>query len=114
MRNIHNLLTAAGLSVAVALGGCATTPGTISTATTNVSAVISEVQQAAVAACAFLPTTATVANIIGTVAGVGPETTLATTIAAQICSAVSASKSARRGGAAPTVNGVAIHGRFVG
>ena len=116
MKKIRNALLASALSASVALGGCASTSGTTGTTTalSNISNVISQVQQAAVAACAFLPTTATVANIIGTVAGVGTETQLATTIASQICAAVAPVKSARRGGAVPTVNGVAIHGRFVG
>jgi len=47
-------------------------------------------------------------------AGVGAATTLATDIASQICSAVSTAKSGKRGAAAPTVNGVLVHGRFVG
>jgi hypothetical protein len=114
MKNLHNLSLACAISLSVALGGCATTPGTISTTTSNISAVIAAVQQAAVASCAFLPTAATVTNIIGAAAGVGAATTLATDIASQICSAVSAVKSGKRGAAAPTVNGVAVHGRFVG
>lgn len=114
MKNLHNLALAGVFSLSIALGGCATTPGTISTTTSNISAVIAAVQQAAVASCAFLPTAATVTNIIGTVAGVGAATTLATDIASQICSAVSAVKGGKRGATAPTVNGVAVHGRFVG
>lgn len=110
MRLFRNIFLVGAMSAAVALGGCAT--GGITGTTTNITSTITQVQQAAVAACSFLPTTATVANILGTVAGVGAETQLATTIAAQICAAVS-QKSAARGSAAPEVNGVAIHGRFV-
>lgn len=115
MKTIRNLFLVGAMSAAVALGGCASVglPGLTGTTAANITTVISQVQQSAVAACSFLPTTATVAQIIGTASGVGAETQLATTIAAQICAAVSPSAKARRGGAAPTVNGVAIHGRFV-
>jgi hypothetical protein len=113
MKTIRNLFLVGAMSGAVALGGCASIGGGTGTTAANITTVISQVQQASVAACAFLPTTATVAQIIGTAAGVGVETTLATTIAAQICAAVSPTAKARRGGAAPTVNGVTIHGRFV-
>ncbi|HXP09025.1 MAG TPA: hypothetical protein VN828_11045 [Acidobacteriaceae bacterium] len=111
---MKKIITAGFLSASIALGGCASTSGTIATATTNASTTIAAIQQAAVAACSFLPTTATVANLIGTVAGVGTETSVATTLAASICAAVSPKASAKRGGAAPVVNGVTIHGRFVG
>lgn len=118
MKTIRNLIGAACLASAVALGGCASTGTSTGTSTTasDITATIAQVQQAAVAACAFLPTTATVANLIGTATGVGAETQLATTIASQICAAVSATTTngARRAGAVPTVHGVVIHGRFVG
>jgi hypothetical protein len=107
---IRSFVAGSAMLCTVALGGCASTGGTTAT---DITTVISQVQQAAVAACSFLPTTATVANILGTVAGVGAETQLATTVAAQICAAVSPAASVRRGGAAPTVNGVVVHGRFV-
>ena len=117
MKRLKGFIAAAGLAGAVALGGCASTGGTGTTTTSaDITATIQQVQQAAVAACAFLPTTATVANLIGTATGVGAETQLATTIAGQICAAVSATTTsgARRAGAVPTVHGVVIHGRFVG
>lgn len=116
MNRIKSIVMAGALSIATALGGCASTTGanTGTTAANNINSVIAQIQQASVAACSFLPTTATIANILGTVAGVGAETQLATTVASQICAAVSpAAKANRAAGAAPTVNGVVIHGRFV-
>lgn len=111
MKRLYQLLTVSAL--ALSLSACATAPATIGTATSQTSAVITAIQQAAVEACSFLPTAATVTNIIGAATGVGAETTLASTIAAQICAAVSPTASAKRGGAAPTVYGVVVHGRFV-
>jgi hypothetical protein len=93
---------------ALMLGGCATTGGTVTTAQ-----LISDAQQAATVACGFVPTAATVANIIS----VGnPLISTASAIAQAICSAVAAAPTTAAGkfrGALPTVNGVVIHGRFV-
>jgi hypothetical protein len=91
---------------ALMLGGCATTGGTT-------SATIVQIQQAAVVACGFLPTVSTVANIL--VAPTGPAGVAVSmtveAIAGAICQAVTA-KSMKKGGAAPTVYGVPIHGQF--
>ena len=103
------IISASALSLA--LGACSTTQ------TANINAEISQVQQAAVAACSFLPTTATVAAILSAlVPGAAPIEQIAATTASQICSAVSNVKlSGRLGGAVaqPMVNGVPVHGRFV-
>ena len=105
------------VSCTAALGGCASlNPNGTTTTTTSITQTIAQIQQAAVLACSFLPTTATVANIIGTVAGVGDQTQMITGIAGQICAAVApplASAKLRKA-IIPTVNGVVIHGRFVG
>lgn len=89
------------LPVMALLAACSTT-GTL-TAPTAAS-----IQAAAVAACGFLPTASTVANLLTTNANVQS----AEAVAAMICNAVVA-KGGRLGGAAPSVNGVAIHGQFV-
>jgi len=86
------------------VGGCGVT-----NPFTGVPITAADVQAAAVSACGFLPTAATVANII---AAGNPTLTTATTVAQAICSAVTA-HGGRLGGAAPNVNGVAVHGRFV-
>jgi hypothetical protein len=94
------------------LGSCAgtgITPGTIQSAVTSV-------QQAAVSACGFLPTAATVSGILATlVPGAAAIEQLIASTAQQICAAVAPVKtSARlRAAAPPTVNGVPVHGRFV-
>jgi hypothetical protein len=85
--------------VASLMGSCTSTP-------TDVASVVAQVQQAAIVACGFLPTAATVAAILS-----GGASTAVTDIAQLICTAVT-TKGVRRG-AAPTVNGVVIHGRFV-
>lgn len=85
--------------LALVISGCSTTPA-------NVQSVIAQVQQAAIVACGFLPTAATVAAILS-----GGASTAVTDIAQLICTAVT-TKGVRRG-TAPTVNGVVIHGRFV-
>ena len=102
LRTLKFALPLAGM---IALGGCGTTGG-LSAPT------IAEVQAAAVAACSFLPTATTVANII---AAGNPLVDTAASIAAAICSALAANKSsARKRATVPTVNGIVIHGRFVG
>jgi hypothetical protein len=97
---LRKFMLAAPVAVALSLGGCAG----VDTAT-----VISQVQQAAVLACGFLPTAATVANIL---AAGNPALQVASAVATAICTAVTA-KGARRGGAIPNVNGVEVHGKFV-
>ncbi len=87
-----------GAALALALPGCVTSSGT----TLNVQ----DVQAAAVAACAFLPTATTVASLI---AANNPALTTASAIAAAICAAVTA-KSAPLGASGPAVAGVPIRG----
>lgn len=98
-------------AISLALGACSTTQ------TANIASEISLVQQAAVSACSFLPTTATVAAILSAlIPGAAPIEQVAATTAQQICGAVSTVKlGGRLGGtsAPPTVNGVPVHGRFV-
>lgn len=108
---------------AVALGGCATNGtippvigGTTPPVQNDITNAITQVQNAAVLACGFLPTATTVANIIGTLTGVGPATQAATTIAAQICAAVVPAHSGKhRGAPVVRVHGktIAVHGHFV-
>jgi hypothetical protein len=104
MHTIRKLFFAAPVAAAIALGGCA---GTVTA--TSVATTIADVQQAAVLACGFLPTAATVASILS---GGNPLVSTASAIAQAICTAVTA-KAVRRGGPAPSVGGVVIHGRFV-
>lgn len=88
----------------LALGGCATTGGIV-------APTIASVQAAAVAACSFLPTVATVASII---AAGNPAVITAGAIAEAICSALAASKSsARKRATVPVVGNVVIHGTYV-
>lgn len=107
---MRKLLIAAALSCGLA--GCATTSGTP-------SIDVGQVQQAAIAACGFLPTVETVVGIIATFATGGaaaPVVATAEGVAEAICSAVVPKAAARRGGAPaapPAVNGVVIHGQFV-
>jgi len=105
MYAIRKLFFAAPVAAALALSGCA--GGSVTPAT--VSATIAQVQQAAVLACGFLPTAATVASILS---GGNPLVTTAAGIAQAICTAVTA-KAARRGGPAPMVGNVVIHGRWM-
>ena len=92
-------------AVALSLAGCGTTsPISIGPLTP------ASVPTAAVAACGFLPTLATVANII---AANNSTLSTATAVASAICAAVVGAKGGRLGGATPNVNGVQVHGRFV-
>ena len=79
------------------------------------TAILSEAQSDAVAACGFLPTVATVAGIL---AAGNPAVMTAAAIGQAICAAVVPAKAAgpRRaaaGASAPAVSGVAIEGHFV-
>ena len=105
MHMIRKLFFAAPVAAALALSGCATGGVTPATVTTTITAV----QQAAVLACGFLPTAATVASILS---GGNPLVSTASAIAQAICTAVTA-KAFRRGGPAPMVGNVVVHGRFV-
>lgn len=122
MRHIRNLACAALAVAAMGLGACANGQGGVPGApgTPDVGAIVSEIQQAAVTACSFQPTIATVSSIIGTFTSVGAQIDSVNQIAAQICAAIAVPKSARRGGAAPQFcdgparQCVPIHGKWVG
>jgi hypothetical protein len=100
------------LGSSIMLGSCATT----GTSSTDLQAAIAAIRSATVAACSFLPTVSTVANLL--TAG-NPIAQSAESVAALICAAVQPVKQALRHGAKrgatapPTVNGVVIHGRFL-
>ena len=100
---LRKFMLAVPVAAALSLSGCAG----ITAATT--ATIISQVQQATVLACGFLPTASTIANIL---AAGNPAVQAVSAVATAICTAVTA-KVARRGGAIPNVNGVAVHGRFV-
>jgi len=107
MKNPSLKIAAAAIAMAaaVSLGGC----NEQQTAET-----IATVQNATQVACSFVPTAASVANILAALypAAVAPVGA-ATTVAQQVCDAVTA-KSAHRGAAlAPTVAGVVVEGHFV-
>lgn len=93
---------------ALVLGGC---PSITTNPTPQLN--IQSVQSIAVAACAFLPTADTVANLI---AANVPALNTAEAIAAAICAAVVPKAGAPRlsvpPSAAPTVDGVVIYGGF--
>jgi len=103
---MRKILLVAPLVAAFMLSGCATTGGTSNTD------IIKQIREAAVAACGFLPTINTVAQIL---ASGNPIVATASGVAGAICAAVAnlPPAAARRGAAPPTVAGVVIHGRFV-
>lgn len=112
-------LPAACLAAAL-LGGCQTAapppPSPIVSPIVGgiISVVPEQVQQYAVAACGFLPTAQTIANLAAAWTGVQvPD--IAKQIAAEICAAVLASKPATRSTTRnlPMVRGVPIVGAFV-
>lgn len=115
-----------GLISALALGGCASTPGapvtvpnitgTSLTAPGGVTDAISQVQTTARQICSFVPTAQTVANVLSMFGVPGVDT--ATSIANQICAAVGRAGVSRRGVRATPVlakggKRVVIHGSFV-
>jgi len=104
---MRKLMLGAAAAAFLAVGGCATTTGSggITTA---------DVQNAAVTACSFLPTAATIASILSA----NPAIATASQVAALICAAVTGKQSVElRGASAPVivVNGVpvTIEGTFV-
>lgn len=105
MKSIRLIALASTMLAAVSLGGCDSQ---------QTAETIAQIQKGTQVACSFVPTAASVANILAALypaaqAPVGA----ATEVAQQICSAVTA-KSARRGGSsAPTVAGVVVDGHFV-
>lgn len=105
---MKTLLIAPVLAGSLFLAGCNTT-----TDSANVAAQIAAAQQTAAQICGYLPTVSTVTSILATfVPGASPINDVAVQVAQAICGAVTA-KSVRRGGSAPMVRGVVIHGRFV-
>lgn len=114
---MKRLITCFALLGALMLGGCATLPsgarGIDPALASQIDAQIKAVQDAAVAACRFLPTAQTVASIAstflpGATAGVG----IANQIATAICGAVT-KKALNRSAPAPRVNGVLVRGTFI-
>jgi hypothetical protein len=102
MRFKNNLaFAAAAMLTAVALAGCN-------------EQQIAETQKTTQTICAFVPTAASVAGILSALyPAASAPVGVATQVASQICSAVTA-KGARRGGShQPTVAGVVVEGHFV-
>lgn len=97
---------------ALTLAGCnsVTTPTPTTTAVVNIA---TQVEDATVAACKFLPAATTVATIISA----SPSVMTATQIAQLICSAVTKKGVSSRGASLPTVNlagkRVVVEGKFV-
>lgn len=87
------------LSSTVALGACQNTGGKFT---------IADAQAVAVAACSFLPTASTVANII---AAGSPQLNTATAVGNAICAAVAPKAGTSAG--KPTVAGVPVEGQRV-
>jgi len=104
-RKILSIVSCAGLGIALA--SC--TPSTS-------AALITQIQQDAMAACSFLPTAETVTQLItaGNIqaqAGLGTGTTIANAI----CKAVAATPpvSSLKKATVPNINGIPINGIFV-
>ncbi len=95
---MRKTLIFAGLTAGLAVAACATNP---TTGVTTIGSInVADVQNDAVAICSYLPTAATVANIIS---ANNPVVITADAVATAICQAVSPAKAAahRRGAAAP-------------
>lgn len=99
---MKNLVTVAGL--ALSLGACATLQSPLGNSNT-----IIKIQNAAIAACAFLPTAQTIASIL---AANDPKLATAEAVAAAICAAIQPTAHALIY-VAPAVDGVQIVGAFV-
>lgn len=97
-------LAIAGL--ALSLGACAT----LGTGGLGSSDTIIAIQNAAVAACSFLPTAGTIANIIK---ANDPKLITAEAVAAAICAAIAPTTQHALIATTPKVDGVAIVGAFV-
>src|SRR5665213_1697799 len=99
----RNVIFAAPLAAALALAGCQTTGS---------NSVVTQVQTIAQAACAFVPTAAT---IIAIIAKGNPALATAAEMATAICAAVVPKFAARRATSlvSPMVDGVIIEGHFV-
>lgn len=103
-------------AVILPLGGCQTetvAPAVSPIVGAIVSVAPEKVQEYAVAACGFLPTAQTVANLVAVWTGAQvPD--MARQIAAEICVAVTAPKSQlRRSSSRPVLHGVPLAGHFV-
>jgi hypothetical protein len=130
MQKNYLAMAAAALLTASSLGGCATSPttGLPVIDPTVLASVEAQVQQDVAAACAFVPTLASVAGVIASFVSAGAVINLVDQATTSICSAILAAPTApvtpavtatgRRTGprrlAAPViVNGVQIHGYFL-
>lgn len=93
------------LGIILAVGGCTSVPnpGGGGGTTTDFDAIIAQVQKYSQLACGFVPTAATVANIIS---GGNPGVMAATSIAQAVCSAVAPPlKSGRQAFVAKNIRG---------
>ena len=93
------------LILALALGGCGTTGGVISS--DQISQTAKQIQGYTRTVCSFVPTIATVASIISARAG------NVLTIGNDICAAITTAPLADGGPRAARVSGVALKGKFV-
>lgn len=100
---MKNILLALVFAASTILGGCAnTTPGGGGTAT-DYTALVAQIQGYTKTACGFVPTAATILNILGAAV---PGVTAATAIAQAVCTAVAPPMMAGRGtGVSKTVKG---------
>ena len=110
---MNKFLLASALSGSLLVASCATVPTVDPITGTKVVPEVTKIMTSAVAICGFEPTAATVAAILASfIPGASPIASIVNQVASSICNAVTA-KSARYGGAAPSVNGIAIAGHFV-
>lgn len=121
-------VTGAAMAVVLSLGACQVPPlpgpgvpvDPGAPPPNNVSQIISQVQQAAITACAFQPTVQTVSSIIGAFTSVGAQIASVNQLASQICAAISVPKSQKRAAGVPqyciqeTGKCVPIRGKWVG
>ena len=121
MRN-HRLLMMVPVMAALALSGCATTPGgtpTVPALPQNVTDTVVAIKDAVKTACGYEPTVDTITSILS---GIGvPYVGMVSTVANQVCSVVT-KFGARRGGARAmtvrhsvtgTPTTVVVRGKFV-
>lgn len=100
---MKNILLAFVLATSTILSGCASVPGAGGTTGPDIAALIAQVQTYTKAACGFVPTAATIINIVG--AGV-PGVMAGTAIAQAVCNAIAPPMMAGRGtGVRKTVKG---------
>ncbi len=102
----------AALAASISLAGCAGT-GTLPPSPVVAFPTITQIQDAAVAACGFLPAAETVASIVATFQpSAAGGVAIGSQVANAICAAVTANKP-KFNGQAPMVNGVVVNGYFV-